>query len=117
MTGDQSALGALARNLADNAVRYSPPGSRVELRVALDDRARRRCRWTTPAPAFPPANANAYSTASTAAATHDEAGSGLGLAIVRSVAGAARRHGSRWRDSPLGGLRVRVQFPAAAGAP
>ena len=41
-------------------------------------------------------------------------GSGLGLSIVRAVADA---HGARVEllDSPLGGLRVKVQFPVAAG--
>ena len=35
--GDRAALAALVRNLADNAVRYSPPGARVEVRVSQPD--------------------------------------------------------------------------------
>ena len=34
--GDRTGLATLVRNLADNAVRYSPAGSRVELRVAVE---------------------------------------------------------------------------------
>ncbi len=37
--GDRAALAALVRNLADNAVRYSPPGARVEVRVSQPDGA------------------------------------------------------------------------------
>ncbi len=46
--GERSALSALVRNLVDNAVRYSPAGSRIEVGVGRDgDRvraARRRPR-------------------------------------------------------------------------
>jgi two-component system OmpR family sensor kinase/two-component system sensor histidine kinase QseC len=40
-------------------------------------------------------------------------GSGLGLAIVRSI---AERHGAvlSLEDSPMGGLRVQLRFPAPA---
>ena len=43
----------------------------------------------------------------------DDPGSGLGLAIARGI---AQRHGASLEllDSPLGGLRARVVFPAVA---
>jgi two-component system OmpR family sensor kinase/two-component system sensor histidine kinase QseC len=42
----------------------------------------------------------------------NEAGTGLGMAIVRSM--ADRHHASvALADSPLGGLRVELRFPAA----
>ena len=43
----------------------------------------------------------------------NEAGTGLGLAIVRSI---AERHQASVElgDSPLGGLRATVKFPASA---
>ena len=109
--GDAVALNLLARNLVDNAARYSPPGSRVEVRVrdgpgaivlevddsgpgvADGDRERIFDRFYR-----------------TAGAT--ESGSGLGLAIVRSVANAHAATIGLDR-SPLGGLRVSVSFPAA----
>ncbi len=104
-------LRMLARNLVDNALRYTPAGGQVDVRVRregslavlevddsgpgipMDDRARVFDRFYRRENAPP-------------------GGSGLGLAIVRSV---AERSGAQLSllDSPLGGLRVRVQFPAA----
>ena len=39
IVGDPVALGLLVRNLVDNAARYSPPGSRVEVAVDADANA------------------------------------------------------------------------------
>jgi two-component system OmpR family sensor kinase/two-component system sensor histidine kinase QseC len=109
--GDIAGLSALARNLADNALRYSPPGATVRVQVARDD----------PGPVLmvddngpglaPEERARAFDRfwrrEDSAGATE---GSGLGLAIVRSI---AERHGATLslEDSPLGGLRVRLRFP------
>jgi two-component system OmpR family sensor kinase/two-component system sensor histidine kinase QseC len=103
------ALSALARNLADNAVRYSPPGSRVELRVAAMP-VRRRCRSTT-RPRHSARRARHVFDRFYRRAEQHEPGTGLGLAIVRGV---AERHGATVElgDSPLGGLRVTVRFRA-----
>jgi len=109
--GDAAALAALLRNLVDNALRYSPPRSRVVVGVTregqsvfltVDDsgaglseaeRARAFDRFWRREPGT-------------------ESGSGLGLAIVRSI---AARHGATVTldASPLGGLRVTVVFKAA----
>jgi two-component system OmpR family sensor kinase/two-component system sensor histidine kinase QseC len=108
--GDRAALASLVRNLADNAVRYAPPGARVVVRVERDgaapvltvddsgpglspeERLRAFDRFWRREPGGTP-------------------GSGLGLAIVRSV---AERHRATVSldTSPLGGLRVVVRFPA-----
>ena len=110
--GDRAALAALVRNLADNAVRYAPPGARVEVRVGAraatatlsvddagpgipDGRARARVRPLLPR-----------------APQGGEPGSGLGLAIVQSVASATARSVTLG-DSPLGGLRAVVRFAVA----
>jgi two-component system OmpR family sensor kinase/two-component system sensor histidine kinase QseC len=108
--GDPAALSALARNLADNAVRYSPPGSRVELRVGSDagaptlqvDDSGLGIPRDERAHVFDRFYRRASST---------EPGTGLGLAIVRGV---VERHGATVElgDSPLGGLRVTVRFRA-----
>jgi signal transduction histidine kinase len=111
--GDAVALKALVRNLADNALRYSPAGARVELRVqrdadgvllGVDDNG----------PGIPPAERERVFDRFYRRAAHDEPGSGLGLAIVRSV---AQRHGATvsLSESALGGLRVAVRFPADSG--
>jgi two-component system OmpR family sensor kinase/two-component system sensor histidine kinase QseC len=116
--GDRAALRALVRNLADNAVRYSPPGARVELRVdapqglptlTVDDAG----------PGIPPAERERVFDRFYRRGQSDEPGTGLGLAIVRGV---AQRHGATvaLADSPLGGLRVTLSFgtmPAAGARP
>ena len=112
--GDALALGLLVRNLVDNAVRYSPNGTRVDVSVANESSAGGRAavlRVDDAGPGIPEAERarvfdRFYRRASSAAE-----GSGLGLAIVRSVAEA---HGANvsLETSPLGGLRVEVRFRA-----
>ena len=116
INGDRAALAMLARNLADNAVRYSPPGSRVELRVNVahgvaDGVA--TLQVDDAGPGIPPAERervfDRFYRRSSHNELNDEPGTGLGLAIVRSV---AVRHGAEVAlgESPLGGLRVTVRF-------
>ena len=110
--GDRAALLTLTRNLADNAVRYSPAQSRVEVRVKLEG------GWATlqvddAGPGIPPNERERVFDRFYRRNSGDEEGTGLGLAIVHSV---AQRHGAEVElgDSPLGGLRVTVRFRAAA---
>ena len=112
IAGDRAALSALVRNLADNAVRYAPAGSHVQVRVGLDDGA--PTLWVDDAgPGIPAADRehvfDRFYRREVEGEGEAEQGSGLGLAIVRSV---AERHGAtlRLEDSPLGGLRVAVRF-------
>ena len=106
--GDRVALGAMARNLVDNAVRYSPAGSRVVVRVAaaegvpvltVDDAG----------PGIPPSERERVFDRFYRRGSGEESGTGLGLAIVRGI---AAQHGARvaLEDSPLGGLRAVVAF-------
>jgi two-component system OmpR family sensor kinase/two-component system sensor histidine kinase QseC len=109
--GDAAALTVLARNLADNAVRYAPRGSRVELRVAEEDDAA-VLRVDDAGPGIPVEDRERVFDRFYRRAGTDEAGTGLGLAIVRSI---ADRHGAHVRlaESPLGGLRVELRFAPA----
>jgi len=113
VSGNAASLTAQVRNLVDNAVRHTPPGSSVQVRVELqgggaqlvvedagpgiprEDRQRVFDR-------FYRRNPGDQQPASE--------GSGLGLAIVKTV---AERHGARvaLADSAWGGLRVTVTFP------
>jgi len=109
--GERSTLAALVRNLADNGVRYAPPGSRVKVTVALDGDAPTLV-VDDAGPGIPEAERERVFDRFY---RRDDAGgagvqgTGLGLAIVRSV---AERHGARVAlgTSPLGGLRVAVRF-------
>jgi signal transduction histidine kinase len=106
--GDRAALSALVRNLADNAVRYSPPGARVELQVALSEGVP-TLRVDDAGAGIPPAERERVFDRFYRRGLADEPGTGLGLAIVRGV---AQRHGATVAldDSPLGGLRVTLRF-------
>jgi two-component system OmpR family sensor kinase/two-component system sensor histidine kinase QseC len=110
--GDRNALSVLARNLADNAVRYSPPGSRIELRVAMEAGAA-ILQVDDAGPGIPPGDRERVFDRFYRRAEHEESGTGLGLAIVRGVA-QQHRATVTLGDSPLGGLRATVRFEAAA---
>ncbi len=107
--GHPEALQILMRNLVDNAVKFTPPGGRVDLEirrgadalvlsvedsgpgVAQEDRERVLDRFFR-------------------VARTETTGSGLGLAIVKSI---VELHGASLalgRSERLGGLRVEVRF-------
>jgi signal transduction histidine kinase len=108
--GDRAALAALVRNLADNALRYSPRGARVELQVAAPDGVP-TLQVDDAGPGIPPAERERVFDRFYRRGLADEPGTGLGLAIVRGV---AQRHGATLQldDSALGGLRVILRFRA-----
>lgn len=119
-------LRILARNLVDNALRYTPTGGRVDVRVRCEMQP---AATTTGAPAagtpqrmailevddsgpgIPPEDRERVFDRFYRRENAPAGGSGLGLAIVRSV---AERSGARVEldTAPLGGLRVRVLFAA-----
>lgn len=111
--GERAALSALVRNLADNAVRYAPPGAKVELRVSADDDAA-TLQVDDSGAGIPPAERERVFDRFYRRNASDEDGTGLGLTIVRGV---AQRHGATLTldDSALGGLRVSLRLPVAAG--
>jgi signal transduction histidine kinase len=110
LRGDAASLSALIRNLAHNALQYSPPGAQVILHteqqhgvstLTVDDSG----------PGIPPAERDKVFDRFWRRDSGQADGSGLGLAIVQAV---AQRHGAQLTlgESPLGGLRVRVRFGA-----
>ncbi len=112
--GDPAALTVLARNLADNAVRYSPPGAPIEVRVGTIAGAA-QLQVDDAGPGIPEAERERVFDRFYRHAPGETAGSGLGLAIVRGI---AQQHGATVAlvDSPLGGLRVTVRFEAPPSA-
>jgi two-component system OmpR family sensor kinase/two-component system sensor histidine kinase QseC len=101
---------ALVRNLVDNALRHSPPGSRVEVEVAQQgDEA--RLIVDDSGSGIPEADRDRVFDRFHRRNTGNEPGSGLGLAIVKAI---VDRHDGRIElvDSPLGGLRAAVRLPS-----
>ena len=110
VSGDFDTLRTLVANLLDNAIRYSPPGGRVDVATGIDNGQ----PWLEVADSGPgiPADERAR-VFDRFYRRHDalEPGSGLGLAIVKAI---ADRHGARVElgESTLGGLVARIRFPA-----
>jgi two-component system OmpR family sensor kinase len=108
--GDASALRTLARNLVDNAIRYTPAGGQVRVRVARE-RGRGLLEVSDTGPGIPPAERERvfdrfYRLPGSAAQ-----GSGLGLAIVKQSADAHRAEILLGEGDEGRGLRVAVTFP------
>jgi two-component system OmpR family sensor kinase/two-component system sensor histidine kinase QseC len=107
--GDAVSLGLLVRNLADNAARYSPAGSRVEVSVGALGEGGALLRVDDSGPGIAQSERRRVFDRFYRRAEAGEAGSGLGLAIVESVA-LMHRASVRLDDSPRGGLRAEVTF-------
>jgi len=108
-------VAVLARNLIDNAVRYSPHGGHVSVWIGTQAGAP-VLQVDDDGPGIPEADRemvfDRFVRRDNAA---EQTGSGLGLAIVRQVA-LRQRADVLLSTSPRGGLRVRVTWPARAGA-
>jgi signal transduction histidine kinase len=110
--GNREALRILVRNLVDNAVRYTPAGGRVRVRISQDPGRAPQGAWLEVIDNGPgiPASERArvfdrfYRRASAA-----QSGCGLGLAIVKAI---TERHGAQitLQQAPGGGLRVALAF-------
>jgi len=116
VSGDPEALRTLLRNLVDNAVRYTPPGGRVDVSVGGTPQEP-QIVVTDDGPGIPAQErARVFDRFYRRAGTM-QPGSGLGLAIVKAIADA---HGARVSldDGPSGkGLTVRVSFPQLPPSP
>ena len=110
--GDADALAMLARNLVDNALRYTPPGGQVDVRLAALDKSV-VLQVDDSGPGIPAGERErVFERFVRGSGASQASGSGLGLAIAQAI---AQRHGARLRldTSPLGGLRVELRLPAA----
>ena len=112
LCGQEEALRILLANLVDNALRYTPPGGSVEVRVAPDgDQA--RVEVADSGPGIPEEERERVFDRFYRGRRAPSGGSGLGLAIVRQV--VTLHDGSIALDqSPSGGLLVSARFPRNA---
>jgi two-component system, OmpR family, sensor kinase len=110
VAGHADALRILARNLVDNALKYTPPGGAVEVAVrrtgdrlvlSVDDSG----------PGIAEADRGRVLDRFYRVAGDPTTGSGLGLAIVKSIADLHGASLALDRSTRLGGLRVEVGFP------
>jgi len=113
--GDAEALRVLIGNLVDNAVRYTPPGGNVEVKVLAQGNHAQLVVADT-GPGIPEEARERVFDRFYRHAGNGATGSGLGLAIVREI---ALRHGAKitLADArPGSGLAVTVEFPRRHGA-
>lgn len=114
LLGQRQALHTLLRNLLDNAIKYSPAGGTVDIRIERDAAGDVLLVVEDAGPGIPQAERDRVFDRFYRVPGTEAPGSGLGLAIVKTV--AERHHAAVELDrSPrLGGLRVTVRFPASA---
>jgi two-component system, OmpR family, sensor kinase len=110
---DEEALRIMAGNLVDNALRYTPEGGVVDVRLFRSG-GESVLEVTDTGPGIPPADRSRVLRRFQRGAAAAVAGSGLGLAIVDEV---VRQHGGTVELGEGGGgigLRVTVRLPLAA---
>lgn len=98
------------RNLADNALRYSPAGSVVVLNVARSPRGGTRLTVEDSGPGLSEAELQRLGERFFRVVGSGRSGSGLGWSIVRRVAGLYRLQVATDRSPELGGLRVCIDW-------
>jgi two-component system sensor histidine kinase QseC len=112
-TGDATLLAVLLRNLADNAIRYSPAGAVVRINVGSDDGH----PWMSvqdSGPGMSEADQQRLGDRFFRVLGTEQDGSGLGWSIVRRIATTQRLHVQVGRCGSLGGTQVRVTWPTSA---
>jgi len=88
--GDRRLLIQLAANLFDNALRHTPPGTRIQVALGVEDGVV-RLRMRDDGPGVPEtARARLFERFSRAEQSRSSTGHGLGLALVAAIAAAHR---------------------------
>jgi signal transduction histidine kinase len=111
--GDADRLRQLVTILVDNAIRHSPPGGTVTVRVARNAR-RAVLAVEDDGPGIRPEDLPHLFERFWRAPSAPEGGSGLGLAIAAWIVAAHEGHISA-ANRPAGGARFEVELPAAEG--
>ncbi|RYF15704.1 MAG: HAMP domain-containing protein [Comamonadaceae bacterium] len=109
--GDATLLGVLVRNLADNAIRYSPAGARIAVRVHREA-GQVLLQVHDSGPGLPDADLQRLGERFFRVTGNEAAGSGLGWSIAQRIAAAHGGTLEATRSESLGGLRVTASLPA-----
>jgi two-component system OmpR family sensor kinase len=115
VAGQGDALLILLRNLIDNAIKYTPPGGTVDVEVIQGERGPVLCVEDS-GPGISPEERERVFSRFYRVPGSAAGGSGLGLAIIKAI---AERHGAALvlgQSGRLGGLQVKVEFPATRKA-
>ena len=109
--GHDTLLRVLLRNLVDNALRYSPEGAQVQVRLNQDAQGA-ELAVDDSGPGLEDAELARLGERFFRKLGTGRSGSGLGWSIVRRIAAAQGAQVQVGRSAPLGGLGVRVRWPA-----
>jgi two-component system sensor histidine kinase QseC len=113
VSGDARLLAVLVRNLVDNAVRYSPPGTLVRVRVGADGGAS-SIEVVDAGPGVPPDARAKLGQRFHRMPDATAAGTGLGLSIARRIAELHRARLAFAEGDDGRGLRASVAFAGDA---
>ncbi len=109
LRGHTEPLQVLIGNLIDNAVRYTPPGGRVDVALRQEEGLAVLTVSDT-GPGIPVAEREKVFRRFYRLAGHETTGSGLGLAIVREIVQLCQGQ-ITLGDTPGGGLQIEVRLP------
>ncbi|MDT8990180.1 ATP-binding protein [Curvibacter sp. APW13] len=108
---NEALAGVLVRNLVDNALRYSPDGAEVHVRVGVEHGS--TCFTVDDSgPGLSEAERARLGERFFRVLGSGQAGSGLGWSIVRRIAQVQGAEVQVQHSDTLGGLRVRIAWPA-----
>lgn len=110
--GDRDAIGRALRNLVENAIAHTPPGTPVEIRLEPPTAGQAVLTVADHGPGVPPAERELIFRRRWRAGDTHRRGLGLGLSIVEHI---VRAHGGRIEvgDTPGGGALFTVRLPLA----
>ena len=114
MSGNEALMGVLARNLIDNALRYSPAGARVVISVHTQA-SQVVLQVQDSGPGLTEQSIAKLGQRFFRLAGQTQPGSGLGWSIVQRIATATAGRVEVRRSQLLGGLEVRVSWPRSSG--